>query len=124
MNYTLIKAPPINTIQLSDEIVTIGLPAPVSIDSEDVNLTIGFAGSLDEDQQSILSGVVAAHSPTPGYVSLATQAAIATFTGYLNSATPSVANTARAQMILVMAPKLPPDILASVNANIRAIVGF
>lgn len=123
MNYTLIKIPPINTTQLSDEITIAGLPTPILFDSEDINLTISFADTLDSGQQATLSSVVAAHTPTVGYVSLATQAAIATLTGYLNNANPTISNTARAAVVATIAPNLPPGILATINARIAAALG-
>lgn len=123
MTYPFVKSPPFNLIQLSDEIVTAGLPTPNSFVDDDVNLTIGFAVTLDAGQQTTLGTVVAAHTPTPGYVSLATQAAIATLTGYLNNANATIANTARAVMISIIAPNLPPGLLATINATIATKLG-
>lgn len=123
MNYSFIKTPPVNIVQLQDEITTAGLPAVLSISIDDVNLTLEFSGELDSGQQVTLTNTVAIHTPTPGYVSLATQAQIATLTGYLNNPNPTIANTARAIVVSVLAPNLPPNILTTINARIVVALG-
>lgn len=120
MIYQITKAPPLNTAQLTDELTTAGLPAPTFIDSEDSTLSLTFSGTLDSGQQTTLASVVAAHTPTPGYVTLATRAAIATLTAYVNNADPAIAGTARAVMISYIAPNLPPGLLITINAAIAA----
>lgn len=123
MIYSFVKAPPINTVQLTDEITTSGLPAPTMSDSEDVNLSLTFSVELDGGQQATLASVVSAHTPTLGYQSIAMRAAVVTLTGYLNNADPNVANTARAVMIANIAPNLPGTMLSTINSQIAARLG-
>lgn len=123
MTYSFTKIPPVDLTQLSDEITTAGLPTPNSYDVEDSALVISFDGALNSDQQVTLGSVVAAHTPLPGYVSLATQAAIATLTAYLNNSNNVIAATARAAVVSTLAPNLPPNLLATINAKIATALG-
>lgn len=112
----------VNVPQLRDEIQTAGLPAPLDVSIEDVNLTITYDPELSEQDLATLAGVVDAHVADPAYVTLAARAQIATLTSYLNSPTASVAATARARIVANIAPRLPPDLVATINAQIAAII--
>lgn len=111
----------VGVIQLIDEITTVGLPVPVTIEINDSALALGFPGELDGDQQTTLASVVDAHTPTPGYVSIDTKNQIMTLTGYLNN--PSTAATARGVVVSVLAPNLPPNLLTTINTRIHALTG-
>lgn len=123
MNYSYTKSI-VNIPQLTDEIVTAGLSAPDSIGENDTALTITYGASLTSDQVTTLGGVVSSHVSNPAYVTLATQAAISKLTGYLNNVDPTVVAKARAAIVSVIAPNLPPVILAQINSTIQAQVGF
>lgn len=113
----------VSAVQLTDEITSAGLPAISAIDINDITLAIAFISELDAGQQSTLNDVVTAHVVVPGYVPLATQQAVSTLISYLNSPSPTVANTARSAVVATIAPNLPPNILATINAKIVTALG-
>lgn len=113
----------VNTVQLKDEIYTAALPTPSDIQLNDTALQIFFSSDLTTDQQATLATVVQNHTPTTNYVTLYTQNQITKLTGYLNNANPTIVSTARAVMILNIAPRLPADLLAAINSQIQSIVG-
>lgn len=114
----------ISTPQLLDEIATAGLPAPALVETDGASLTVSFTDALSGGQETTLGNTVAAHAITAGYKTLSVQASIATLTGYLNHANPSVQAAARAVMVGAMGPRMPPEMLTQINAAIAAQVGF
>lgn len=97
----------------------------VSIDTAGGEVTITLSEALpDQAAVDALWQLVSAHVPVSEYVPPEQQANVNTLIGYLNSGTPSVANAARTQMILALAPRLPPDLIAIIVTNTAAIVGF
>lgn len=110
----------INTLQLEDEINTAGLPIPGAINTVGTAVSILYQASLTAPQQATLSTVVANHIANSNYVPLATQAAITTLLGYLNSSTLSTANLARAMIVATLAPGLPMGTLTKINSQIAA----
>lgn len=113
----------VNLDQIADEIATAGLPAAQGYEIEGFNLMITYAAALSDSQASSLTSVVSRSVANPAYVTLATQAQIATLIGYLNNTDTTVANTARAVMIATIAPKLPPAVLIQINTAIAAKLG-
>lgn len=113
----------IYTPQLLDEMNTAGLPAPSDIETDGTAVQIFYSDALTDDQQATLAAVVANHVANPAYVTLTVQASIATLTGYLNNANATIANTARAVMIANLAPRMPPDLLTTINSAIAAKLG-
>lgn len=114
----------VNTSQIKDEMVTAGLPLPSDIQINDVTVSIFYPSDLSEGQKNTLDSVVANHVANSSYVTLAVKAQIAQLVGYLNNASPTVANTARAVMVANIAPKLPPNLVYTINLQIAGIVGF
>lgn len=113
----------INTPQLQDEIMTAGLSLPDVISSNGTSVVIQYSVSLSSDQLIELGTVVANHVVNSDYVTLAVQADIATLVGYLNSSTLSVAQTARATIIANIAPRMPPNLIATINSQIASLLG-
>lgn len=113
----------INTPQLQDEIATAGLAAPDYIDSDGTDVQIFYVSPLSSDDQTTLTGVVAAHVANPAYVPLALQTQITTLQNYLNSANPTIANAARAAIISFIAPHMGIGMLTSINAAVHAATG-
>lgn len=113
----------INTDQLLDEISIAGLHAPTLIETVDTDVSIEFENELTETELQTLTSAVDSHVKNVSYVPKAQQTQIDQLIAYLNSANVTVANTARAVMIVNMAPRLPPDLLVTINASIAARLG-
>lgn len=113
----------INTQQLLDEINTSGIPCPDYIYTSGTSVQIFYITPLTSGQLSTLTTVIANHVANPSYITVALQVQINKLVAYLNSSNATTANTARAIMVLNLAPKLPIGLLTTINAQILAIVG-
>lgn len=113
----------INSTQLLDEINTAGLPAPDYITTADTAVQIFYTSDLTPDQQTTLTNVVTNHVADPSYIPLSVQADINTLIAYLNNANTTIANAARAVMIVNIAPRMPDGMIASINAQIHSKTG-
>lgn len=114
----------INSIQLTDEIFTAGIPAADYILTSGTDVQIFYTNELSEDDKSILDTTVSAHVANQNYITLAVQAQVAKLISYLNSATPGVGNLARAAIITTMASKMPLAALMQINTTIQGQVGY
>lgn len=108
------------TDQLIDEMNTAGLPVANLIETVGTSVKISYVDRLSEDQMNTLNAVMDAHAANSSYVKISDQSEINKLIGYLNSPNTTVSNTARAVMILNLAPRLQPDLIAKINLAIAA----
>lgn len=114
----------INPSQLLDEINTASLPNPNYISTNGTQVQIFYTSSLTTDQQTSLTNIVNNHIANFGYITLYVQNQINTLVGYLNNPNMTIANTARAIMVANIAPRLPIDLLTTINTQIHSTTGI
>lgn len=108
----------INTQQFIDELNTVHFCMPEYMETVGDSVKLYYTEEITEEQLTSLSTIIDNHIAVENYITLANQSQINQLINYLNSVNPTVANTARAVMITNLAPRLPSDLLVTINAAI------
>lgn len=97
--------------------------ALVRIETVDTELSVWFNQELSESAETQLNTLLSDYAYIANYIPPEQQTQINTLIAYLNNANPTIANTARAVIVLNISPRLGADLICSINSQIATRLG-